>query len=216
MKILIFNPNTSDDVTEKIRIEALKYACEDLIIDVKKAPIGPIAIETSYDEVIAAYVTVEELKKIEDEYDAFVIACFADPGLKAARSILKTPVIGLFEASLYELALKGNRFSIISSCGNDDISAFIELVRSYGFFDRLASVKYLGVGVNGVSEDIKNVVKEEIQKCIFEDGADSIILGCAAFSGFGDVLTKELNVNITDGIKSSIYFAKMMIEWNDN
>jgi allantoin racemase len=214
MNILIFNPNTSDTVTERMRKEAKKFERHGLSIDVRKAPRGPQGIETAYDEVVAAYVTMEELKRLEDQYDAFVIGCFADPGLAAAREVIKVPVVGLCEASLHTACLNGGLFSIISSCGSDDIYAFIETVKRYGLRELLASVRYLGTGVNGVSESIMDEIKTKIRQCVSEDGARTVILGCAAFAGFGDMLTKELGIPVIDGIKASIYFAKMMVEWN--
>lgn len=216
MKILMFNPNTSKEVTEKMKIEAQKYENENLIIDVKMASMGPEGIENSYDQVIAAYVVVEEFKKLEDEYDAFVIGCFADPGLEAAKSILKVPVIGMFEAAIYEASLRGSKFSTLGTGDSNEIAAVIKSAREYGLSDRLASANCLGIGVAGVTEDTKDVVKEEIQKYVSEDGAGTIILTCAAFSGYGSVLTKELGINVIDGIKTSIYFAKMMVELNEN
>ena len=85
----------------------------------------------------------------------------------------------------------------MSSCGSEDIAAFHESVRKYGFESRLASVRCLNVGVEGVDESILDKMKEICRKCFIEDGATGIILGCAGFAGYGRRLTKELGFFVT-------------------
>lgn len=212
MRILIINPNTSTDVTDKIRKEALKYENNNHKIEVIKASYGPKGIETYYDELVSSYAVVEELKTREGSYDAAIIACFSDPGLFAAKEIIGVPVVGICEATLHIASLYGSRFSVVSSGGSEDISIFHEIVSRYGFEKKLASVRYLNVGVAGVNFDILEETERKASQCILEDGALSIVLGCAAFSGFGDILSKKLNRPIFDGIYQSILFAKMMVE----
>lgn len=214
MKILFFNPNTSDPITKRIEKEAKKHESKGLAIDIKRAPEGPEGIETYYDEVVSAYIAVKELKRMGSQYDGYIIGCFGDPGLLAARYMLDVPVVGLFEASLYSACLLGEHFSFVTSCGSEEKSIFIETTKRYGLRERLASVRNLGVGVTGVTEDIMEKAKEEAQKCVSEDGASVVIMGCAAFAGFGDSMTKELGFPVIDGVKHSIYFAKMMAEWS--
>lgn len=214
MKILIINPNTSSKVTEYIRKEAIKYEDDQLKIEVIKASNGPKAIETYYDEIIASTVVLKELKRFEGTYDAAIIACFSDPGLPAAKELYDVPIVGICEASVHMSNLYGNRFSVVATGGHLDISIFIEIIRKYGLEQRLASVRYMDVGVEGVSIDIKENIKGVINKCRYEDGAENIILGCGAFSGFGNMLTEEMKILVIDGIEQSIAFAKMMAENN--
>lgn len=212
MKILIINPNSSKIVTNSINNEANIYRAEELEIKVISDEMGPLAVETGYDEIVAADFVVNKLKNDGHEYDAAIIGCFSDPGLAAAKDTFDMPIIGIAEASIYAACLRGSRFSIIASGGPSDISVFYEIVRKYGLESRLASVRYLNLGIEDVNLSKKSLIKQNIDKCIFEDGANVIILGCGAFAGLGRVLTKEVQAPVIDGIRESIFYTKMMVE----
>lgn len=216
MKVLIINPNSSEKVTEKIRKEAQRSAGDDIEAHVITSVNGPVVIESSYDEVVAAFHTVNELKKREKDFDAAIIACASDPGLSAAKEQLTIPVIGIFEAAVHVCNILGNYFSVIGSCGQEDIAAFRETVRHYGYESRLSSVKYLGVGVSGINNACEESLKECISKAKYSEGVNGIILGCAAFSGMGHKLTEEYGIYVTDGIADALYMAEMMVKIKKN
>lgn len=214
-RILIINPNSSEAITEKIKREAMSAESslkQDIKIDVITSGNGPSAIESSNDELTAAFYTVEELKKREKNYDAAIIACAADPGIEAAKEALSIPVVGLFEAAVHICNIVGNHFSVIGSCGCEDIAAFKDTVRRYGYENRLASIKYLNTGVMGVDGACLSSLKEKIMEARNKDGANAVILGCAAFAGMGKKLSAECGIYVTDGILESVYMAEMMSE----
>ena len=214
MKILIINPNSSSVVTDSINNEANNFRNDNLLIDVVNSETGSKAIETNYDEIVAASFVTDKFKKVEKKYDAGIIGCYSDPGLNAAREVVNMPIVGIGEASFYTACLYGGRFSIIASGKEGDISVFYEIVRKYGLESRLASVRYLSLGIEEINKSKEALVEEHIKKCIYDDGANVIILGCGAFAGFGSELTKKIGIPVLDGIKESIAFAKMMIENN--
>ncbi|MCD2476476.1 aspartate/glutamate racemase family protein, partial [Staphylococcus aureus] len=64
---------------------------------------GPVSIESHFDEVVSAVGVAETVRAGEREggIDAYVIACFGDPGLAAARELTRAPVIGIAEAAFH-------------------------------------------------------------------------------------------------------------------
>ncbi|MFT2622188.1 aspartate/glutamate racemase family protein, partial [Escherichia coli] len=51
---------------------------------------GPASIESHYDEALAVPGLLQEIEQGEREgVDAYVIACFGDPGLSAARELAR-------------------------------------------------------------------------------------------------------------------------------
>ncbi|MCC6791184.1 MAG: hypothetical protein IT336_05840 [Thermomicrobiales bacterium] len=81
MRILVVNPNTSDAMTASIAQAARAVAARGgTVVDYVGAPFGPRSIEGHAEEAIAAAATVEVIARERDEYDAFVVACFGDPG----------------------------------------------------------------------------------------------------------------------------------------
>ena len=214
MKILIINPNSSQIITNTIYNEAKKFQNMNEEISVKKAETGPKAIETNYDEVIGSTFVINKFRKEEEKYDAGIIGCFSDPGLDAVREIVNIPVVGMAESAIHMACLHGSRFSFIATGDAGDISVFYEIARRYGVESRLASVRCLSVEMEEINKSKKELIKTNIERCVYEDGANVVILGCAAFAGFGEILTSEMKIPVFDGVKESISFAKMLVDYN--
>ena len=212
IKVLIINPNSTDEITERIQREAGALSNDGLAIEVVSSRKGPEAIVTSYDEVRAAYYVLEELSRRSGEYDAAVIACASDPGLQAARELLTVPVTGIFESGAYACNMHGGRFSVIGSCDWADIPCFHEVARRYGLHDHLASVKYIDTGVCGVDMSALPLLDEKIEEAKLLDGASAVLLGCAAFAGFGAELSRKHGIYVTDGICEAVLAAKSMVK----
>ncbi|MFL4257463.1 aspartate/glutamate racemase family protein, partial [Escherichia coli] len=62
---------------------------------------GPASIESHYDEALSIPGILAEIAAGEkNEVDGYVIACFGDPGLDAARELAKGPVVAVAEAAM--------------------------------------------------------------------------------------------------------------------
>src|SRR6267142_2641066 len=76
---------------------------------------APASIESYYDEFLCVPGILDEIMKGEaDKADAYIIACYGDPGLSAAREVTTKPVIGIAEASLSIASILAARFSIVT------------------------------------------------------------------------------------------------------
>jgi len=49
------------------------------------------------------------------QFDAFILACWGDPGIEVAREITRKPVVGIAEASLYVANSLGAKFGVVST-----------------------------------------------------------------------------------------------------
>ncbi len=110
--VKVINPNTSRDMTETIGACAREVA--DHVTAVSPA-MGPASIESHYDEALAVPGILTELHGA----DAYVIACFGDPGLDAAREVADGPVIGIAEAAMHVATLVSRGFSVVTTPGPD-------------------------------------------------------------------------------------------------
>ena len=72
-------------------------------------------------------------------YDAFALGCFYDPALRAARSLVDIPCIGLSETCMLVACSLGHRFGLVS-LEDSQRAQHEELARAYGLLDRLAGV----------------------------------------------------------------------------
>ena len=95
-------------MTDKIGAAARSVALSSTEIVAVSPSMGPVSIEGHYDEAIAAIGVLDEVRKGEREgFDGYVIACFGDPGLLAAREIANGPVVGIAEAAMHAASLIG-------------------------------------------------------------------------------------------------------------
>ncbi|MCH4886400.1 hypothetical protein EZV73_02415 [Acidaminobacter sp. JC074] len=214
MKILIINPNSSEAITKGIRKTAKQYENTDLVIDTINLSEAPLGIETYEDELIASFEVNKYLKNLDKSYKGVLIACFSDPGLMVVREYLKVPVIGIAEASLHMASLLGPSTSFVTSGGKEDIEIFDEISARYGLKDKVKAISYLGVGVNGVDESLLDTINKRIDTCLDQHGVSSVILGCGAFAGYGQMLNRH-DIHVIDGIKEGIMMLKMMIDYSE-
>jgi len=204
MRILLINPNTSEDFTTGIEATARRYALPTTEVVAMNPAAGPRSIESMYDELLSAPGTLQLLLKEEDNFDAFVIACYGNHSTTyAAREITRKPVLEISEASMYVACMLGHKFSIIST--NAEWGPIMwNTVRQYGLTDRCASVRTAGMPVLALESDSKEAayrpIRDEARRAIEEDGAEVICLGCAGMVDLDKELEKELDVPVLDGV----------------
>ncbi|MBL6082135.1 hypothetical protein JMJ56_29595 [Belnapia sp. T18] len=72
-------------------------------------------------------------------YDAFALGCFFDPALRAVRSLVDIPCLGLSETCMLVACSLGQRFGLVSLEAGQR-ARHEELARDYGLRERLAGV----------------------------------------------------------------------------
>lgn len=212
MKIKVINPNTSAGMTDGIR-NAAEVATRPTTEIIAVSPdMGPASIESYYDEYLSIPGVLEEVKK--GDADAYVIACYGDPGLQAAREITTSPVIGIAEASLYMASMLAARFSVVTVLPR--IKTMIEeLVASYGMQHRVLRVRTTPMCVLDFERDPEagmEMLRQEGRRAVQEEDAEAILLGCAGMAEFADDLEKELGVPVIDGVVAAVKFAEAMVD----
>lgn len=213
MKILLINPNSSDLVTETLQKAAKPLQRESLRIDVTHCHNMPKGIVSSYDELKAGLAVVELLQQQEADYDGAVIGCFADPGLRAARELAGIPVTGLYESSAFFARMQGRRYSVLASGNEADISPWIGSIRDLGDTGNVASIRYIGSTVEEATKASDDIICQTIDTCRKKDGADAVILGCAAFAGRGKSLSERMELPVIDGVEEAVRIVEMMISY---
>ena len=166
----------------------------------------------SYDAAFAALATVELVKRHEKDYDAFIVVCYSDPGLYAARELTSKPVYGIAQSSMLTACTFGHRFSILSPLNR--FKPVIEsLVRFYGLEALCASVRTVNtMDVKQSFDNLKEanrVFAVEARRAVEEDGAEVICLGGASFSGRDRAIGEEAGgVVCIDGLSAALKQAE--------
>lgn len=215
MKIKIINPNTTLSMTESIRKMAEKVCDPGTEIVCVSPSIGPASIEGYVDEYMAALGVVDEIIKGDKEgCDAYVIACFGDPGLQAAREATDKPVVGIAESAMTAAKVIAPYFSVLSVLDRS-LKVTEDLVDAYGCRSFCRSVRSTGLEVLEFGRDPKKglaALMEQGRKAIKEDGAECLLLGCAGFVEFVDALNKELGVPVLDGVSPAVKLAEAYVK----
>src|SRR5689334_17078666 len=116
MRIRVINPNTTAAMTALIGESARLVAAPGTVIEAVNPTMGPVSIESHYDEALAVPGLLAEIARGEAEgVDGYVIACFGDPGLDAARELARGPVIGVAEAAMRAASHLGRGFSVVTT-----------------------------------------------------------------------------------------------------
>ncbi|MGY2744231.1 aspartate/glutamate racemase family protein [Pseudarthrobacter sp. O4] len=218
MKLLVINPNISEDVTALIESEALRSAAPGTELVVRTAGHGVEYIETRFESLIAAGAVAEIIAEYSGSpasgrVDGVVVAAFGDPGMPALKELSDVPVIGITEAALCAAALLGHRFSIIAI--SDRIRPWYQdCVDRFGLGGRLASIRSINESLNGigaVQQDFKETLLALSRQAVAEDGADVVILAGAPLAGLARELQGQIPVPVVDGISAGIRMAEAVV-----
>ena len=215
MNITVINPNTTESMTKGIYDAACSVAAPETKIIAVTPARGPASIECAQEEICASLGVIEEIHKAQTIglTDAFIIACYGDPGLDAAREITDRPVIGIAQASMYMAALLAPKFSIITLIPRT-IYALEGLVAKYGMERFLASIRATDMSVLDYEADPERgmqALAEASRLAVEKDGAEAICLGCAGMVHFTNRLEKQLGVPVFDGVIAAVKLAEGMV-----
>jgi allantoin racemase len=214
MRIRIVNPNTTTAFTEGCLAVGRGVAAQGTEISATNPATGVPSVECHLDEAVATLGIIEAMTAGEAEgVDAYVIACFGDTGLDAAREVARGPVIGMSEAAVYAAAMIAPVFSIITLPSRTRV--FSERVLQHaGLAHRCGPVRAINVGVGDCEEHSDLVFQafvEEARRAIADDHAEAIILGCAGLEGLAEPLRAALGVPIVEGVAAGVKMAEGLI-----
>ncbi len=103
--VRVLNPNTSDPMTAAVLAAARAVARPGTTVSASHSDGAPATVETNADEVLGAAGVLTQVERGErDGVDGYVVACFGDTGLAAARERAAGPVVGMTEAALQTAA----------------------------------------------------------------------------------------------------------------
>jgi len=216
MRVIVINPNTSDDITATIAAAARATARPGTEIEALSAPFGAAYIGTHSENVIAGHAVLTALAPFagRGRCDAALIAAFSDPGLAGARELMPFPVIGIAQAAMHCACLLASRFSIVTVIPRL-VPVFEELAAGYGFERRLASVRAVARPPDQLGLDPAAAVaalRRLAETAIAEDGAEAIVLGGAPLAELARPLAAGLPVPLLEGIACGVGLCEMLAQ----
>jgi len=212
--IKVINPNTTASMTEKIGDCARAVAMSGTTIHAVNPAMGPVSIESHYDEALAVPGLLDEIAKGERAgADAYVIACFGDPGLDAARELAVGPVVAIAEAAMRTATFLGRGFSVVTTLGRTAGRAW-DLAAQYGVKDfcrnvRACEIPVLDLEIPGSAA--RAVITAECAMAVTEDDCDVIVLGCAGMADLAADISGRIGIPVVDGVAAATTTVQSLV-----
>jgi allantoin racemase len=205
--VLVVNPNSNAEVTAGLdrALEPLRFAGGPTIRCTTLEE-GPYGIESQAD-IEAVTLPLRRLVT-GSEADAFVIACYSDPGLQVCREATGKPVLGIAESGILTALTRGERFGVVAILDRS-IPRHLRQLRQMGVTARLAAERALNLRVHELAEEDRTWRRlVEVGRALKEqDGADVLILGCAGMARYRTELERTLAIPIVDPTQAAVTMA---------
>ncbi len=207
-RIQVINPNSNEVVTEGIRaaVDAMRLPGGPEISCVTLAE-GPHGIESQAD-VEQVTLPLRTLVSSDTQSDAFIIACYSDPGLHVCREATRKPVFGINECAVLTALARGDRFGVLA-IKDASVRRHIRYLRQMGLIDRLAGERALDLSVaetaSGANTFARMVAVGEQLRDV--DNADIVVMGCAGMARHRQMLEAELGIPVIDPCQAAVAMA---------
>ena len=208
-RILVINPNSTAAVTHGIdqALEPLRMAGSPQFECVTLAE-GPPGIQTQQhvDGVIGPLSRI--IAQRQRDCDAFVIACYSDPGLHSAREVTAKPVLGIAECGVLTALTLGQRFGVIAILPSS-IARHLRYLGAMGLTDRLAAELAVGLQVTELADTTRTRQRmiDTGRRLVADHGADVIIMGCAGMAQYRKPLEDSLGVPVVEPTQAAAGMA---------
>ena len=214
MKIMLINPNTTQYMTDSILKCAQKHASPGTQLFAVTASFGVSSVECYVDEYLAAPAVLREILRGEEMgMDAYIISCFGDPALQAAREMTDKPVLGIAESAIATAKMIAPYFSVVSVLDRS-VKVTADVVNAYGAAPFCRSIRSTGLSVLDFGKNPEKglaALAAQSRLAVEEDKAECILLGCAGFVDFVEALQKDLGVPVLDGVSPAVRFAEALV-----
>jgi allantoin racemase len=207
--IRVVNPNTTASMTALIERSARAVASPGTTIEAVTSTMGPASIESHYDEALAVPGV---LAAVSQPSDGYVLACFGDPGLDAARELAHGPVVGIAEAAMHAASFVGRGFSVVTTLDRTKGRAW-DLAARYVAPGACRGVYACDIPVLDLESDptVLNRVVNLSRTALDRDGSDVIVLGCAGMAALCAAASAELGVPVIDGVAAAVTMTEALI-----
>ena len=206
--ILVINPNSNPTVTAAMdaALAPLRFAGGPTVRCATLAE-GPFGIESQRD-VEQVVLPLRRTIEADNAADAFVIACYSDPGLQVCREATDRPVFGIAECAVATALTRGDRFGVIAIAARS-VRRHMRYLRQMGVTERLAGERPLEMSVAETAAG-ENTLRRMIavgRELVDEDGAEVVIMGCAGMARHRRPLEQALGVPVIDPTQAAVAMA---------
>ena len=207
-QILVINPNSNEAVTEGIAkvLQSFNFSDGPEIVCVSLTQ-GPFGIESQAD-IEFVKLPLRNMVSERKDIEAFVIACYSDPGLQVCREATDRPVFGIQECAVLAAMAQGDRFGVIA-LQELSIRRHLIYLRQMGVMGRFAKERAVNLSVEECASGTTTFDKlsSVAQQLRDEDQADTVILGCAGMASHRSSLESKIGIPVIDPVQAAVSMA---------
>ena len=212
-RIRVVNPNSNEAVTRGIdeAVQPLRFEGGPEIVCSTLAE-GPFGVETQ-EHVESVALPLRRLVEADNASDAFIIACYSDPGLHVCREGTTRPVFGIAECGVLTALARAERFGVIAIMQRS-IARHMRYLRQMGLMDRLAGERPLNMSVAEIASGEGTLSRMiEVGRALKDqDGANAIVMGCAGMARHRKPLEDALGIPVIDPTQAAVTMALGVVQ----
>jgi allantoin racemase len=200
-RLALLNPNTDARHTSAMGDVARAVLPDSCEVTAVSAERGPSSLESAVDSAVAGAEVVSLMRSLP-AHDAYLIACFGDPALDAARELTRAPVVGIGEAAAQAAAAISKRFAVITTLPRG-IAAIEDSLGRQGLRGRCVGVVPLRIPVaeQGAEHDeTTDAIVDAGMHLVLERGAEALILACGGMAEIARKVQQRVGVPVCDGV----------------
>lgn len=213
--IAIINPNASVSMTGQLERECSALTGLHHPLTFHRCAEAPPSIEGYSDGVAAAYWVAHKVRQLETlptPPAAYVIACFDDTGLDAARELTRAPVLGIGEIAMHTATLLCQTFCVMTTLQRS-VPILTRNLDHYGLASRCAGIFASNVPVLALEHDPDSYqrVLDAARQALECNGGEALVLGCAGMGQWVRRMEADLGIPVLDGVRIAVTFADSMV-----
>jgi len=207
-RIRVINPNSNEAVTRGIddAVAPLRFA-EGPEIVCSTLSEGPFGIETQ-EHVESVALPLRRLVESDNASDAFVIACYSDPGLHVCRDGTPRPVFGIAECGVLTALSRAEKFGVIG-ISQGGLPRHMRYLRQMGLTERFAGERPLNMSVAEIASGDRTLSRMiEVGRALKdENGAGALVMGCAGMARHRAQVEDALGIPVIDPTQAAVTMA---------
>jgi allantoin racemase len=166
--------------------------------------------------VWGALAVLDQVRAGEQEgVDGYVVACFGDTGVPAAKEAARGPVVGMTEAALLTAATIAARFTVVTLPARTREQSW-RILRETGLTHRctVRAIDEPVAEVHDGSLHLLDAMAAQARVAMAEDAAEALVLGCAGLADLVEPLTTTLGMPVVDGVAAAVTLVEALLAQN--
>ena len=213
--VLVDDLRPSEDELRRLTAGGQAAVGPDSSFTVQPIEIGPTHYyESSVGLAMAVPGILHKILREQHRFDAALLGCFGDPGLRAARTVARIPVIGAAEAATALVQLVAQRYGV-ATIVDSDVPEIEVYLSSLEVRSRCVGVDAIGLEFYELVADPEDTLRRltTVGRRLLEKGAEAILLGCMSFGfhPFARRLQDGLGVPVIDPLRAGVAAARAML-----